>query len=179
VSVASSTSPSDESSVNIQAIVSQLLALDPTARGAAITAMSGGLDAHLGIQFTSVDAEQVVGHIELGPQHTQPYGLVHGGVYCALVEALGSTGAALVLLPKGLLPVGVENHTRFIKGVRAGTRLDAVAKRTLHEGRKCVFTVRVLDADGELVAEGTLTARGLPPGQSVGGAPVLLSMGSD
>lgn len=165
--------------MNIQAIVSQLLALDPAARGSAITAMSGGLDAHLGIQFTSVDAEEVVGHIEVGPQHTQPYGLVHGGVYCSVVEALGSTGAALVFLPTGLLPVGVENHTRFIKGVRAGTRLDAVAKRTVHEGRTCVFTVQIRDRDGDLVAEGTLTARGLSPGQSVAGAPVELSMGSD
>jgi len=161
----------------MKALVAQMLALDPSQRAAALTAMSGGLDAHLGLTFTSCDAERVVGHIDVGPQHTQPYGLVHGGVYCSLVEALGSTGAAMVFLPQGKLPVGVENHTRFLSGVRAGTRLHGVAELSSEHEHRCVFSVRIVASDGTVCAEGTLTARGLPPGTPVGGEPVSLSVG--
>ena len=76
-------------------MASQLVALDPEARAAAITAFSSGLDAHLGLTFTWCADDRVVATLTVGAHHTQVYGLVHGGVYCAMVEAVGCRRASL------------------------------------------------------------------------------------
>ncbi|MGA3185330.1 MAG: esterase, partial [Candidatus Dormibacteria bacterium] len=60
-----------------------LRGLDPTA----------GFIGLLGLQFDEVTPTRVTAHLEIGEQHLQPYGLVHGGVYAAVAETLASIGA--------------------------------------------------------------------------------------
>ena len=44
----------------------------------------------LGLRFAVVTPQRVVAHLDAGPQHHQPYGVLHGGVYCSIVEAVAS-----------------------------------------------------------------------------------------
>jgi acyl-coenzyme A thioesterase PaaI-like protein len=46
-----------------------------------------------GLILDEVGATQVVGHIDLGPDHHTPWGIVHGGVYATAVESAASVGA--------------------------------------------------------------------------------------
>ncbi|HCH61992.1 MAG TPA: hypothetical protein DFR83_04250, partial [Deltaproteobacteria bacterium] len=69
-------------------LVAQLVKLNPEARASAINAFSGGLDAHLGLRFTWCDQDKVIATLTAQQEHTQVYGLVHGGVYCSMVEAV-------------------------------------------------------------------------------------------
>lgn len=39
-------------------------------------------------------ATRVVGHIDLGPGHHTPWGVIHGGVYATAVETAASLGAS-------------------------------------------------------------------------------------
>lgn len=159
---------------HLSALVAQLQSLSPHERGAALTQMAGGLDAHLGLRFSWAAADRVVAHIDVLAHHTQPYGLVHGGVYCTLVEAVGSTGAALQFLPEGRMPVGVGNHTRFLRASRTGAKLTAEGVPESVTARGATWRVRITTDDGVLRAEGTLEARALGPNASVDGAPINL-----
>ena len=41
-----------------------------------------------GLIVDEVTASQVTGHLELGPEHHTPWGIVHGGVYTTAIEAI-------------------------------------------------------------------------------------------
>lgn len=79
----------------------------------------------MGFEWTTVTAELVELEFTVGPQHLQPYGLVHGGVHCGVVESVCSYGAALAAQERGLsgAVVGLENHTSFLRVAREGARL--------------------------------------------------------
>jgi 1,4-dihydroxy-2-naphthoyl-CoA hydrolase len=40
----------------------------------------------LGLNFQEMGPERVVASFEAGPDHHQPWGLVHGGVFTAVIE---------------------------------------------------------------------------------------------
>lgn len=117
--------------------------------------------AAVGLELDEVGPERVVGHIELGPQHHQPYGIVHGGVYCAAVEAAGSTGAAAKAMERGLICVGVHNSTHFVTAISEGT-VDVVAEAVVQGRTQQLWTVDIRRReDGRLVATGQLRVQNI------------------
>lgn len=114
----------------------------------------GGFNELMGLTVDEVGPERVAGHLEAGPRHHQPDGLVHGGVYASIVETLGSVGARAALGEGDAVPVGVANSTDFLRPHREG-RLEAVAE-PLHVGRtQQLWQVVVARArDGAVVARG-------------------------
>src|SRR4051812_5952136 len=81
----------------------------------------------MGIVIVAASADEVRCEWDVSAKHHQPYGIVHGGVHCGVIETLASIGAALVALPRGQHVVGLENHTSFIRAVRSG-RLSGLAR---------------------------------------------------
>jgi uncharacterized protein (TIGR00369 family) len=109
----------------------------------------------LGLRFAHVSGERVVAYLDAGPQHHQPYGVLHGGVYCSIVEAVASYGAGNAALAAGQRGVlGVANSTDFYRSHSAG-ELTCVGT-PVHKGRSAhVWQVEVTrSADGKLVARG-------------------------
>ena len=47
-----------------------------------------------GLILDEVSGSRVTGHLQLGPEHHTPWGIVHGGVYTAAVESAASVGAS-------------------------------------------------------------------------------------
>lgn len=106
-----------------------------------------------GFTIDEVTPERVTGAVELGPQHHQPYGIVHGGVYAAVVETAASIGAAAAAERHGLGVVGVHNSTHFMRAVSEG-HVDVVAT-PLQQGRtQQLWEVRITDDQGRLVSLG-------------------------
>jgi uncharacterized protein (TIGR00369 family) len=109
---------------------------------------------HSGIELTEISPDHVVGRIVIGPQHLQPYGLIHGGVHCTLAETLASTGAALWAMEQGMAgAVGLSNKTDFIKGITEGVIVGEATP--IHRGRTHqiwqIFNTR--EEDGKLLAQ--------------------------
>lgn len=133
-----------------------------------VNAHLGGFNDHLGLVFTKANLDEVEAEIEIGPEHHQPYGLVHGGVYTTMVETLASTGAALNALPQGLTTVGLDNNTSFLKAVRSGKLIGRAVP--LAKGRRThVWTVSIHDDRGRLVAEGRVRMLCLEQGAAIAG----------
>lgn len=108
-----------------------------------------------GIEIDEATSDEVVGRIPVSESHHQPYGVVHGGVYCTLVETLASTGAAIWAIEEGMVGVvGVSNQTDFHKATRDGVLIGKATP--VHRGRtQQVWRVEVTRAsDGKLVASG-------------------------
>ena len=122
--------------------------------------VSEGLNKALGFVFEEASPDRVVARWEVGPQHLQPYGIVHGGVHCSAVEATASVGAALWFGERGQV-VGVANHTDFLRAVRAGV-LTATAT-PIHRGRsQQLWLVEVTDDEERQVARGQVRLQNLP-----------------
>lgn len=109
----------------------------------------------LGLRFAQVTPARVVAYLDAGERHHQPYGVLHGGVYCSIVEAVASYGAgraALAAGQKGVL--GVSNSTDFYRSHSTG-ELTCIGT-PVHHGRSAhVWQVEVTrSGDGKLVARG-------------------------
>jgi 1,4-dihydroxy-2-naphthoyl-CoA hydrolase len=115
-----------------------------------------------GFESTEVSGTRVVGVVDLGPDQHTPWGVVHGGVYCTVIESAASLGASAAVLDKGQFAVGVNNSTDFLRPMTAG-RLDVVAE-PVQQGRTLqLWQVLLTRADdGKLVARGQVRLQNVP-----------------
>jgi 1,4-dihydroxy-2-naphthoyl-CoA hydrolase len=110
----------------------------------------------LGLRVERASPDEVIATLVVDPaRHFQPWGAVHGGVYCTIVETLATYGAQLSAIPAGKLASGIENHTSFLRQVRGGelhARAAAVSRgRQLH-----LWTVSITDGENRPVAHGSV-----------------------
>ncbi len=163
--------------MELAALVRFLMTLSPEDRAEQMNALSHGFDGLVGLRLVRVDPRRVVATLEVTEQHTQPYGLVHGGVYATLGESVCSIGAALSVFDDGANAVGVENHTRFHRGARPGTVLTADAHPVVEQvrGDLRVWTARITRDDGVLCATSRISVAVLPSGRRIAGAEVSLT----
>lgn len=130
-----------------------------------------GFDGVMAFEIVRADRDQVIVEYTVDEQHLQPYGIVHGGVHCGVIESVCSTGAALDAMPRGQSVVGVENHTSFIRAVRAG-RIRVVATPITRGRRSQVWEATARNEAGQIVATGRVRLLCLDPGSDLGGKPV-------
>jgi 1,4-dihydroxy-2-naphthoyl-CoA hydrolase len=117
----------------------------------------------IGLEVDAVERDRVVGHIELGPEHHQPFGIVHGGVYCAAIEQIASIGASIHAGELGLVSVGVNNNTHFVSSLRGG-RVEVVAEAISQGRTQQLWGVEIRrSGDGRLVAVGQLRLANVEP----------------
>ena len=110
------------------------------------------LDRFLGLRVEEASGERVVATLSVSPALHQVAGIVHGGVYTTVVETTASLGAGLWLAGDGL-PVGMANHTDFLRPVRTGT-LRAEATPVERDDRTQLWRVDITDDHDRLVATG-------------------------
>lgn len=124
--------------------------------------LSRGHDAVLGLVYRELTLDGAVAELTLTSDHHQPYGITHGGVYCAIIESVASTSASFWLIENYGNPniVGVNNNTDFLRAVSAGT---VTARSTaIHRGRRQqLWQVDITNEQGKLVAQGRVRIQNL------------------
>jgi 1,4-dihydroxy-2-naphthoyl-CoA hydrolase len=117
----------------------------------------------LDCRFDEVTSTRVAGWLEVGPQHHQPFGLLHGGVLCSVVETFASVGAWEAVRDSGRQVVGVANSTDFLRSTVSG-RLDVVGT-AVYQGRTLqLWDVVITRAvDGKDVARGRVRLQVIDP----------------
>lgn len=107
-----------------------------------------GFNEHIGLIIDAATPQEVSAHLVVGPHHLQPAGLVHGGVYAAMAEAMASTGA-WVAAGGDKFVAGLSNYSSFMRRITEGT-IHAVA-RPRHQGRTtAVWDTEITDDEGRL-----------------------------
>jgi uncharacterized protein (TIGR00369 family) len=109
-----------------------------------LNAAMQGFDRLYGLQFLSFSDTEVRAQVAVRDELKQRAGLVHGGVYAAIAEAVASFGTALAVREQGQMAMGMSNSTSFLRPITEGI-IHAAATR-LHRGRTTwVWDVRFND----------------------------------
>jgi 1,4-dihydroxy-2-naphthoyl-CoA hydrolase len=123
----------------------------------------------IGLRIVEGGPDRVVGSLEIRPPLLQPYGILHGGVLCAMVETVGSVGAALWFGDRGNV-VGVSNSTDFLRATRSGTL--QVVGTPIHRGRTSqLWVMEITDEAGRLIARGQLRVANVADADQLGAKP--------
>lgn len=141
---------------------------EPGDHSAEIQALNDGWVKAMGVRFVKATAEEVVAEMVIGPQHRQPLGIVHGGVYAGLVETVTSIGAAINAAKYDRHVVGLENHSSFLRAAREG-KLTATAVPLVTGRRSQVWEATIRDEQGRTAATGRVRLLLLEPGSHLAG----------
>jgi 1,4-dihydroxy-2-naphthoyl-CoA hydrolase len=111
---------------------------------------------------TEFSGDKVAGHVDLGPDQHTPWGVVHGGVYCTVIESAASIGASAAVAGRGQFAVGVNNQTDFLRPMNEG-RVDVRAE-PIQQGRTLQLWLVTLTRadDGKTVARGQVRLQNVP-----------------
>ena len=125
-------------------------------------AASSRFVAASGFVVDEVTEASVRGHVEFGPEHHTPWGVVHGGVYATIIESAASIGASYAVRERGEFSVGLHNGTDFIRPATAGSaQVEAAA---LHQGQGQQLWDVVISAidTGKTIARGQVRLQNVP-----------------
>jgi uncharacterized protein (TIGR00369 family) len=112
---------------------------------------AGTLDDVLGFELLESSPEGCRARFTAERRVQQPMGLVHGGAYAALAEAMVSITTGAAVSGNGSVVVGQSNHTTFLRPVKSG-QVHAEGQ-PLHRGRTSwVWDVQFTDDEGRLCA---------------------------
>jgi 1,4-dihydroxy-2-naphthoyl-CoA hydrolase len=112
------------------------------------------LDDKLGIRITDFDPDRMVATMPVAGNE-QPFGLLHGGATCTLVETIGSIAAAIGAGPDKQV-VGVELNASYLRAATSGT-VTAVCTPVRRGRTLSTFLIQVSDDAGKPTATARLT----------------------
>ncbi|HSP38725.1 MAG TPA: PaaI family thioesterase [Frankiaceae bacterium] len=126
-----------------------------------------GFDKLLGVEYLEASGDRVVLTCDVRPDLHQPYGILHGGVHCALVESAASIGGAMWFGDRGNV-VGVANHTNFLRATREG-RLTVTAEPVQRGRTQQLWRVTVTDDNDRTLASGEVRLANITSSEVLGG----------
>lgn len=133
-----------------------------------VNALPTGWVREMGITILAATPDEVSCEWEVTEKHHQGYGIVHGGVYCGIVETLASVGAHLYASQSGRAVAGLENHTSFVRAIRQG-HLTATATPLTRGRRSHLWECSIVDEEGRLIATGRVRLHSFDPGDEIAG----------
>lgn len=112
-----------------------------------------GLDGLLGVEHLELGPDKVVAQFTITDRHLQPFGIPHGGIYCAVHESTASTAAFIWFGGKGVV-VGTNNSTDFLRQAKVGDTITVTAT-PIHRGRtQQLWHLDSVDQNDRLIAQG-------------------------
>jgi len=113
-------------------------------------------DRLYGLELLESSPDRMRAQVAVRPEIMQPFGIIHGGIFCAIGETLASIGTYLGVRDAGNISIGQSNHTNFLRPVSEGTIHAEATPR--HRGRTSwIWDVEMRNDDGALCAIGRLT----------------------
>ncbi len=113
--------------------------------------LPSGFAEFIGVEWIDLDRDEARGRIEVQPQHLQPYGIVHGGVYASLAESISSAASYHAVREEGMVAMAQANSATFLRPITSG-HINAVA-RTRQRGKTTwIWDVELSDDDGRVCA---------------------------
>jgi 1,4-dihydroxy-2-naphthoyl-CoA hydrolase len=122
-----------------------------------------GFDDELGLKILDLTPDGGRAQLIIKDELLQPWGIVHGGVYCSIIESLASVSANAWLNAEGGSGrvVGVNNNTDFLRAISSGT-VTAVST-PIHRGRlQQLWLITITNEDDRLVARGQVRLQNMP-----------------
>lgn len=133
-----------------------------TQRPEGLDGLGDGFDTELGLQYLEVTPEGGRAQLTIHDKLLQPWGIVHGGVYCSIVESLASVSGHVWLRENGGgTVVGVNNNTDFLRAISTGT--VTATSTPIHRGRRQqLWLITITDDQDRIVARGQVRLQNIP-----------------
>lgn len=113
-------------------------------------------DGLYGLELVEMTDEVIRAQVPVRNAIKQPFGLVHGGVFASIAEAIASMGTFAGVSDQGKVASGMSNNTSFLRPITEGT-VHATA-RPRHRGRTTwLWDVEIKDDAGRLCAVTRMT----------------------
>lgn len=125
----------------------------------------------MGLSFVVASEDEVTVEWTVAEQHLQPFGIVHGGVHTGVIETVCSIGAGIAARARGHRGgvVGLENHTSFLRAIRAGTKLRGRALPVTRGRTTHVWSAEITDERQRVIARGSVRLLCVDPNALPGG----------
>lgn len=116
--------------------------------------LGDGFDRVLGLEYLEMTPDGGQARLEITEKLLQPWGIVHGGVYCAVIESMASVSGHIWLSQHGGgTVVGVNNNTDFLRAIGSGT--VTATSTPIHRGRRQqLWLITITDDTDRVVARG-------------------------
>jgi 1,4-dihydroxy-2-naphthoyl-CoA hydrolase len=116
--------------------------------------LGDGFDRVLGLNYLEMTPDGGRARLEITEKLLQPWGIVHGGVYCAVIESMASVSGHVWLSQHGGgTVVGVNNNTDFLRAIGSGT--VTATSTPIHRGRRQqLWLITITDDSERVVARG-------------------------
>jgi len=112
--------------------------------------------ASLGIEYTEIGDDYLVGRMPVDARTVQPWGILHGGASVLLAETLGSIAAGHCLRGPDERAVGLEINANHLRPVASGWVTGTA--RPLHRGSTTqVWEIRIVNDQGKLSCVARIT----------------------
>jgi 1,4-dihydroxy-2-naphthoyl-CoA hydrolase len=122
-------------------------------------AVECSFDARYGLEIVAEDVGAgggVTARVPVRPKLLNARGVVHGGVFASIAEAIASRGTALAVVPEGRAAMGLSNDTTLVAPVSGGALHADAQVRARGEG-EWVWAVETRDDTGRLCAFSRVT----------------------
>jgi 1,4-dihydroxy-2-naphthoyl-CoA hydrolase len=129
----------------------------------ALAGIGKGFDSELGLEYLELTPDGGRAQLTIKDKLLQIAGIVHGGVYCSIIESVASVSGGVWLAEHGGgTVVGVNNNTDFLRAISSGT-VTAVST-PIHRGRRQqLWLVTITDDTDRVVARGQVRLQNISP----------------
>jgi uncharacterized protein (TIGR00369 family) len=144
------------------------LAAGETLEGADLAGIDGLLTDRfgsgiIGLRWDRLARDRGEAHFDPTEDLHQPSGIVHGGVWCSVVESMASVCGAMAVLADGLICVGAHNATDFLRPHAEG-RVRGVATPIQVGRTQQLWLVELSrESDGKAIARGQVRLANIEP----------------
>jgi 1,4-dihydroxy-2-naphthoyl-CoA hydrolase len=122
------------------------------------TSFANSMVGACGIVLTKVSDDTLEGVMPVDATTRQPYGVLHGGASCVLIETLGSIASYLCVEDDETI-LGTEINASHLKAVPEDQEVRGVCK-PLRIGRtQHVWDIRLYNPNNDLCCAGRLTVK--------------------
>ena len=135
--------------------------MQPSPGSAVPPGFEAPFDKEIGLVFTELSPDRARAQLDVTPKLLQPMGIVHGGVYCSMIESMASVAAyTWINANGGGSVVGVHNNTDFLRAIGSGTVYGTATP--VHRGRRQqLWLVTITDAQDRALARGQVRLQNL------------------
>jgi 1,4-dihydroxy-2-naphthoyl-CoA hydrolase len=108
-------------------------------------------EGFLGLKWIDLTPTSARVRFDVRENLTQPLGLLHGGIYCAVAETVASVATVREVWRDGFVGSGLSNSASFLRPVTSGT-VDVIARLRGHDEREWLWSHEFRDGQGRLCA---------------------------
>jgi len=125
----------------------------------------------IGLRWDRLSRVRGEAHLDPTEALHQPTGIVHGGVWCSVVESMASVCGAMSVLADGLVCVGAHNATDFLRPHREGRVLGVATPIQVGRTQQLWLVELSRASDGKAIARGQVRLANIDPTRRPSGGP--------